>query len=70
MSNEQSSGRTQLSMLQAKETRHCRSKPAFPLTLTLSLREREYRAPSSEESRRFGLASSGKRFSLSPGGPG
>src|SRR5215813_3513975 len=40
---------------------------AFPLTLALSLREREYPAPRWEESRRFGFATSGERFSLSPG---
>src|SRR5215813_14304763 len=40
---------------------------AFPLTLALSLREREYPAPRWEESRHFGFATSGERFSLSPG---
>ena len=52
---------------QSNAERIRRSRRAFPLTLAISLRERESRAPRWEQSRRFGSTSSGERFSLSPG---
>ena len=60
-----------------RSNRACKIRPAvlvgyvwFPLTLTLSLREREHRIPRRDEPRRPGLAEARRTILPLPGGEG